>query len=81
MSSTDPATTTDGPSLRAVAFARFLLIIFGFVWLVIGGMLALGKKDPNLFLGLVVSGVGVGHFAMARFASKRVAVFAALFGP
>jgi hypothetical protein len=70
-----------GPSDRAVAIARGWLLVWGCVWLVIAGAFGLWVSGPNAYWGIAMAVVGLAHFAAARYASGRVAIFFAFFGP
>ena len=68
----------EGPSPRAVALARFWLIAMGYLWIV-GGVAA--AVTSNEWLALAAVAIGVVHILIAQFASRRVIVFFAIFGP
>ena len=70
-----------GPSERAVALARTCLIIGGVVWSGFAAAMLVASRASEIWSTLAVALVGLAHFAVARFGSRRVAVFFALFGP
>jgi hypothetical protein len=72
---------SDGPSDHAVRLARAWVFFAGCAWLVLGlGLVVASGMGLGLatFVVLLVAAV---HFLVARFASRRVAVFFAMFGP
>jgi hypothetical protein len=71
----------EGPSPRAVALARFWLIVLGCIWLVLGVAVGMTMRSESWWLWLIVIAVAALHFIAARYARNRVAVFFALFGP
>ena len=70
-----------GPSERAVALARTCLIIGGVVWSGFAAAMLVASRASEIWSTLAVVLVGLAHFVVARFGSRRVAVFFALFGP
>ncbi len=73
--------STDGPPERAVAIARKWLVIWGCVWLIIASAFILWVSRPTAYWGIAMVAIGLAHFLAARYASGRVAVFFAFFGP
>jgi hypothetical protein len=70
----------DAPLPRAVTLARIWLLILGCAWLFAGffvGTTAGGSR----WWGLALVAVGILHFAVARYARARLAVFLSLLGP
>jgi hypothetical protein len=71
----------EGPSDHAVRLARMWLVIGGWVWLVGGiAMVHASGFDPWWVPTIMVS-VAIAHFVVARFGSRRIAVFFVMFAP
>jgi hypothetical protein len=70
----------DGPSPRAVAWARASLYLVGSVWLLAGIALLASWSSELLWWPIALVALGLLHFVVARFGSSRVAVFFAVFG-
>jgi len=82
--STEPSITDDsasGPSPRAVALARVWINVSGVVWLMLGIAAFLFAPISQIWLGVALLTFAVGHFVAARVASRRLAVFFAVFSP
>ena len=69
----------EGPSPRAVVLARFWLIAMGCLWIV--GGVAAAAVTSNEWLAVAAVAIGAVHILIAQFASQRVIVFFAIFGP
>ena len=76
--STEPS--ADGPTPRAVALARAWLWLAGMVWLIVGVIMLASSHDSSTWLAVLVVVFALGHFVLAHYGSRRVAVFFALFG-
>lgn len=70
----------DGPSAHVVSLARFWLVVMGLVWMAVGFVIVLRGAEMWGWPGSIVA-VGALHFLAVRYASNRLAVFLALFGP
>jgi hypothetical protein len=70
-----------GPPERAVSLARAWLVGLGGVWLASGIAFLVLVNDPLGYWGWAMIALGTGHFVAARYASARLAVFFAFFGP
>lgn len=77
----DESIDVNSLSSRAIRMARFWLVFLGVVWLLVGIASAFTTSNELLWLSFLCVVVGIIHFVAARFASGRVAVFFALFGP
>ena len=71
----------DGPTPHAVSLARGWLNIGGLVWLGFAGaaFVLAGGDEPLVVVAFAT--VGLLHFVVAHFGSRRVAVLFAMFGP
>ena len=69
-----------GPSERAVRLARVWLSVGGWAWLFLGAGIFVTSGVSFDWVPIMLIGVAVVHFAAARFASRRFAIFFALFG-
>jgi hypothetical protein len=70
----------DEPSHRAVALARASLCLVGSVWL-LAGIAVLASWSSEVFWGsIALVAFGLLHFVVARFGSRRVAIFFARLG-
>jgi len=70
----------NAPSPRAVALARIWLLALGCSWFLAGffvGTTAGGSR----WWGIALVAVGILHFAVARYARTRLAVFFSSLGP
>jgi hypothetical protein len=65
---------------RAVMLARIWLLLLGCAWLFAGFFVATAAGGSRGW-GLALIAVGVLHFAVARYARARLAVFLSLLGP
>ena len=72
---------SDGPSDHAVGLARAWLSVAGWIWLVVGIVIALGSSVWSAWVPIAIIAFAIAHFVLARFASRRLAVFFAVFGP
>ena len=70
----------DAPSPRAVTLARIWLLVLGCAWFLAGFFVG-GTTGGSRWWGIILVAVGVLHFAVARYAKKRLAVFFSSFGP
>ena len=70
----------DAPSPRAVTLARIWLRVLGCAWFLAGFFVG-GTTGGSHAWGIILVGVGVLHFAVARYAKKRLAVFFSSSGP
>ena len=70
----------DAPLPHGVMLARIWLLVLGCAWFLAGffvGTTAGGSR----WWGIILVAVGILHFAVARYARARLAVFFSLFGP
>jgi hypothetical protein len=70
-----------GPSERAVAIARVWLVVWGIVLVAFGIAIASTADGSTRLWGGAMVALGIGHFIAARYASGKVAVVVAWFGP
>ena len=70
----------DAPLPRAVMLARIWLLALGCAW-VLAGFFVGTTASGSRWWGIILVAVGILHFAVARYARARPAVFASLFGP
>jgi len=70
----------DAPLPRAVMLARIWLLVLGCAW-VLAGFFVGTTTGGSRWWGIIVVAVGILHFAVARYARARPAVFLSLFGP
>ena len=68
-----------GPSPHAVALGRSCLTILGCAWLAAALVATVSPSALAVAAGALT--IGMAHLLLARFASRRVAVFLALFSP
>jgi hypothetical protein len=76
--STEPG--IDGPSPRAVALARASLYLVGSVWLLAGIAVLISWSSEVFWGSIALVAFGLLHFVVARFGSRRIAVFFARLG-
>jgi hypothetical protein len=77
----DETIEQDPPSSRVVLMARGWLVVLGTIWLLVGIVSGFTVNSEMLWLSFLCVVTGILHFVAARFASGRIAVFFALFGP
>ena len=70
----------DAPLPRAVVLARIWLLVLGCAWF-LAGFLVGTTTGGSRWWGIILVAVGILHFAVARYARARPAVFFSLFGP
>jgi hypothetical protein len=68
------------PSPRAVRLARVWLLVLGCAW-TLAGFLVGTRTGGSHWLGIALVAVGLLHFAVARYARARLAVFFSSFDP
>jgi len=71
----------EGPSDRAVSLARGWLSAAGWVWLLAAIGVAIASTGDSYWVSAAVFALAIAHFFAARYGSRRVAVFFAIFGP
>jgi hypothetical protein len=71
----------EGPSEHAVRLARTWLVVAGWGWLLVGVVMVYASGFASWWAPLTLLTLAISHFAVARFGSRRVAVFFVLFGP
>jgi hypothetical protein len=69
------------PLPRAVTVARIWLLVLGCAWFLAGFLVGSGSAGGSRWWGILLVAVGLVHFAVARYASRRPALFMAMFGP
>jgi hypothetical protein len=62
------------PPPRAMTLVRIWLLVLGCAWLLAGFFVGSGTGGSHWW-GIVLVAVGVLHFAAARYATKRLAMF------
>jgi hypothetical protein len=70
-----------GPSERAVALARTWLVITGVAILAFGIFAATTSEGTEMLMGCAITLLGLADLVVARYGSRRVAVFFSLFVP
>jgi hypothetical protein len=70
----------DAPRPRAVTLARVWLLVLGCAWFLAGSLVGTAAGGSRR-LAIVLVGVGILHFAAARYARTRLAAFFSSFGP
>jgi membrane protein insertase Oxa1/YidC/SpoIIIJ len=70
----------DAPLPRAVTLARIWLLALGCAWFLAGFYVGT-TPDGSRWWGIILVAVGILHFAVARYARTRLAVFFSSFGP
>ena len=71
----------EGPSEHAVRLERTWLIIAGWGRLVVDVVMVYASGFASWWAPLALLTLAISHFAVARFGSRRVAVFFVLFAP
>jgi len=69
------------PFPHVVAMARRWLLVLGVVWLLLGIGLTLTGFSASPWLCLILLGLAVIHFLVARFGSHRVALIFSVYFP
>ena len=69
----------DAPPPRSVTLARVWLLVLGCAWF-LAGFLVGTAEGGSRWLGIVLVAVGIFHFAVARYARTRLAVFLSSLG-
>jgi hypothetical protein len=70
----------DAPPPRAVTMARVWLLVLGCAWFAAGFLVGTATGGSR-WLGIALVAVGILHFAVARYARTRLAVFFSSLGP
>ena len=75
------APDSDGPTPHAVSLARNWLNIGGLAWLALAAAMLVATRGSDLAPVAALAALAIVHFIVARYGSRRVAVFFAMFGP
>jgi hypothetical protein len=71
----------NAPLPRAVAVARIWLLVLGCAWFLGGFLVGSSTAGGSRWWAMLLVVVGLVHFAIARYAKRRPALFLSLFGP